>query len=436
MPPKGTASCCQDCVCSEGCVMGNCCPNAIINPNMTAVCALQTSLFGLHHYLWQLLTTYAYYTIVTCPDDSNVTLKLACDKPEHVHDNNFVSDCKNNNIFKNKYCALCNGVTEFRRWQQGFILGDEVFINDLLKLIEDDKLSDVKKISQIYSLPPVDFPYSMYMCYIYAIDKCNATGNWHNYNETVKYLCEESSLNMAYRSYRNIYCAICNSNYPDELQMTCPLSVDPRKILEVGRYTRLSVLLEPQWYTAMESDAVATQHHCAKDEILDPLTENCISLICPLDKYAYFGQCLNNKYSTRGLTVGIILEIQSFPLTNGTIFKHKEVIEQIRAGLVTFNIGSVEFRSLSDYYQEKLTATSVVKLPSNGNSSSASYTACWKHYRKIVAEARLEGIKSSNEMIAVDADVEKRFGGPYCTDLAYIMYTLWCSDIYWFDCEP
>ena len=67
----------------------------------------------------------------------------------------------------------------------------------------------------VFYKPPKNIP--TYECKIpaYSISKCNETGHWLEYNETIDRACD-SFLDPFNLTYKNYFCYLCNRNASEE----------------------------------------------------------------------------------------------------------------------------------------------------------------------------------------------------------------------------
>ena len=121
----------------------------------------------------------------------------------------WVTDTSSRQIYKNKYCAECDGKTQYSYWN---LKTNCKYIYDALSLLYNDKC--------LFKMePPLnnETAISQYECEIPEITQCNETGKWSFYSRTLYLAC--TSLTLPYRSYKivykNRYCYMCNQGDVD-----------------------------------------------------------------------------------------------------------------------------------------------------------------------------------------------------------------------------
>ena len=251
-----TVPCCRDCLCNYPHCMANrsCCPdimppeffqplepldtNKTLNasadldfdktpkqliddmygPQLSVQCTLKHArkiIFPFHKQESRLM--YA-----TCPLSANLTLKTKCEQTYTFENIDGVDDMVPVTValdtFRNKYCAECADVrTNLQPWKvkltyletsggyKPIVTGDEAMF--LASFFSGDDL-DIEFMVPSKELEPPT-------C-VTAIQTCNRTGAWNEYDPAVEGKCalytsptreEESKL-----YYQNVFCAFCNIN--------------------------------------------------------------------------------------------------------------------------------------------------------------------------------------------------------------------------------
>ena len=112
--------CCQPCICSDRCVLRNCCPGSRPHPTMRASCRSQEEMYNAirgQPAVNDLVGVYKDYQVVdSCPLNSSEILQQPCSTPETLEDHVMVSSLDNSIVFKNSKCAQCNGVSDYIEW--------------------------------------------------------------------------------------------------------------------------------------------------------------------------------------------------------------------------------------------------------------------------------------------------------------------------------
>ena len=139
---------------------------------------------------------------------SRYGMRDICENPGRQDNIESILPLRNDNVdFRNIFCAYCNGVDLIKSsyWRMN------IHCYDIITDTGDALLSTIRnKRCNIFYKPPW-FQTAM-PCIIpkYTIDKCNMTGVWPAYNDTIKQACE-SFVDPFNSTYRNYFCYLCNS---------------------------------------------------------------------------------------------------------------------------------------------------------------------------------------------------------------------------------
>ena len=189
--------CCGQCSCDEDCVeRQNCCP--VFTPSSTTVSNLNNtgiSTIGVRQqecilpvwnpsvhvvadYRYNNYGLRTYHTFATCPENyDNHDIKTLCERniATTVEDVQIVSDHQQF-AYKNKYCAICNGVKEYIEWD--LIVDCDQTSNASIELALSDELnSDSFKNCMQTSKPPTETLEKVTGCRK-GYDTCNTTGKY------------------------------------------------------------------------------------------------------------------------------------------------------------------------------------------------------------------------------------------------------------------
>ena len=127
--------------------------------------------------------------------------------------------------YRNIFCAHCNGVDLLllNNWRM------EIHCDDAITVTDFNFFNTIRnKKCNIFYKPPSRWFQNFVPCSIpqYKINRCNETGLWSSYNETIKQACD-SFVDPFNFTYRNYFCYLCNAhdvmprenwNCPDPLQ--------------------------------------------------------------------------------------------------------------------------------------------------------------------------------------------------------------------------
>ena len=90
------------------------------------------------------------------------------------------------------------------------------FIN--IQIDSEDFLQTVEeKRCNVFYWPPATIPTKRCNIPTYSISKCNMTGYWQEYNETIDSACE-AFLDPFNLTYKNYFCYLCNKYEDHELK--------------------------------------------------------------------------------------------------------------------------------------------------------------------------------------------------------------------------
>ena len=200
--------------------LGNCCPDVgDIGKPITDKClsAMYQTFQGPDD---GLNMPGRYFVMDECPDGyEDVTVVRKCTGYNHkkLDETWFVSSVDNRLVFRNKYCALCHGVTQYNNWKLG--------IYDCGEGLDEMKTSTLTNMDQLimehckwFSFPPNNAVGNETRCFIAHYNKCNQTGQWDSYNETIELGCNLYKQPYFYKKrtailiFENVYCYLCNEN--------------------------------------------------------------------------------------------------------------------------------------------------------------------------------------------------------------------------------
>ena len=110
--------------------------------------------------------------------------------------------------FRNKYCAICNGMTNPDHLSNWML---EFNCQSMLKLPDKNVMISMKeKKCNIVYKPPDNIPGQECKVTPFTISRCNVTGQWRNYDAMVERGCH-SFIDPFNLTYMNYFCYLCNS---------------------------------------------------------------------------------------------------------------------------------------------------------------------------------------------------------------------------------
>ena len=217
--------CCLPCSCEENCWrIGNCCPDRNVTdfefPELKCIDTMVKRRANDNSlYAGYTVGIQRYRVKDSClGSENNETLIKLCteDDKTTIEKYTWVSEKSSGRIFQNRYCALCNNVTDFVEWQIRTRYWPTLFsnISQLLKSIFSDHSVLTTEV------PVIQLKLAeMYRCLIPQVSKCNESGLWRHFDETIVRACEmyESPIfipdHIRIYTYKNIYCYICNVEF-------------------------------------------------------------------------------------------------------------------------------------------------------------------------------------------------------------------------------
>lgn len=244
-------SCCEPCSCDRSCQTDKtCCPSVLnetefvydVNAtivfngiNMTshddgaeAEELVQPTCNLRHLTIRPSYEQKGFMAISDCPRHSDLELLYNCTRPytDNMRMKDTLPAYSNNSveIFRNKFCALCNGVDE----------KDILFFYSEISCANKDNLltqitSEHDLVQLIFANEECDLQYGiqdervkMKGCK-YFITRCNVTASWKEYDIRLDLACNLYESKFRHNNYvfRNIFCALCNGITPQ--LVTCPI---------------------------------------------------------------------------------------------------------------------------------------------------------------------------------------------------------------------
>ncbi|XP_033761048.1 uncharacterized protein LOC117342867 [Pecten maximus] len=225
-----TVKICPECKCDRQCVTRqDCCPDVVFSMPEEE-CVTTSLLHGRSNKASN------HYIIADCHEKSSEDLKDKCTKDyTDIKSLYFppVTSAKYAFTFRNKFCAECNGITNYTEWNIDISCFDFVDLNFLssyeaifntaesrgCQLKYKTDRNDMRTCRGTTSQPSVKIfePVKTW---------CNVTGTWTYYDKDIESACSTDDM-PRYKNYRNIFCFICNP--PDylveqEIISTCNVS--------------------------------------------------------------------------------------------------------------------------------------------------------------------------------------------------------------------
>ena len=225
--------CCLPCTCETNCWnVGNCCPDRNVTdfelpdlPCKATIVKQSTQDKLIYHGHYDGIARYRIKD--TClSNENNETLIKLCERKNKttIEEYTWVSEKNSGKIFQNRYCALCNNVSDVVEWQirtrffnimkTNFShLSRSIFSHrcDLITEIPESQLKVTER----------------YRCFIPTVSKCNVSGLWTHFDEDIEKGCETYDSQIFVPSvrmtdiFKNIYCYICNVEFISITNTVC-----------------------------------------------------------------------------------------------------------------------------------------------------------------------------------------------------------------------
>lgn len=214
--------CCSPCQCNVSTCLntGDCCPDVLhdlaidleqYHPAQQRVC---TELSARDVFQVSYNSSTGILAIGNCPDSTSSSLHLNCTREykfsiTSLYDMVPCSSAATNYIYRNKYCAACNGITACEYFNVAIADDTQEHLQnygmeDIFQRVKmGEKNIDIKFLSKDQS--------NYEPCDTY-IDTCNITGLWENYDPIIEKACRIYS-SVTWKDemrFRNIFCLQCN----------------------------------------------------------------------------------------------------------------------------------------------------------------------------------------------------------------------------------
>lgn len=217
-PLEGYQPCCSDCDCDKDChLFGSCCPDRLTS--LVEKFELQCITPQMKKPGMSTVNTAAFMMVSVChPDHLDDFHKRQCentidiDEPSDLPIFAPVESLSNKRLFKNKFCAYCNNVTDsdimvwvpFLECRNIFNLPtfpSKAFISSVNERVDCNIVYRVPRESTAH----------LARCVPRAVTRCNESGLWETYDHVIDKAC--ISYTSWYKDrYRNVFCYMCNTN--------------------------------------------------------------------------------------------------------------------------------------------------------------------------------------------------------------------------------
>ena len=224
-------SCCEPCSCLQ--CGTSCCPDKPdtylsdaqvkrIKQDPDTCMSLQYKKIKGNHTLLQT----GFYTLRFCPPgyaDDDVQKRCLKDYQDFEFEedlSHLVPVSNSNTIFKNKYCAICNGEdpASLHYWDAKVTCQIPATLPLVSSFIELKSALDNSELCHLI-FEPGNKTYSENRC-DFLIDRCNMTGLSQPYHPETERACL-SYMSVYNKRYRNVHCYLCNKKPEDEVREMC-----------------------------------------------------------------------------------------------------------------------------------------------------------------------------------------------------------------------
>lgn len=266
---QGAHPCCSDCDCNPDChIFESCCPDrltSLVTKSQFKCITPQWKKPGL-----SLINVESFMMVSVCLSDYKDNFnKLQCERTieigalSDIPTSAPVESRRKKLLFKNKFCAYCNNVSDsdLMAWQPWLKCKSQQNPPPFSSKSLLSSVNETMECNIVYGMNPT-FTASFDSCYSDAVTKCNETGLWGKYDYVVDKACN-SYTSWYQKKYRNVYCYICNTNrLPDEMECE-----------EEGQTSQAGMMKPPSFATLLNFNRAnfnKIQTNCDSGYLWDP----------------------------------------------------------------------------------------------------------------------------------------------------------------------
>jgi hypothetical protein len=274
-PDQPSQTCCEECSCNiDDCfISGSCCIEAleVLWHNNDSNVMMSCDYPQLRPYNTELIYPNNHPPALMfreCSRFSKADL-VSVDKCEQSNKYNDietkipVTDNTTMFIYKNRFCAICNNITEnsLHYWDVTLecsrgLLKPRTFASIVTEVLESESCN-----LNYYRPTSLGMTGPMYQCRD-VISKCNVTGHWNTYDSFIEAACLAYSTIYNFK-YRNVFCYLCNTNDLSGFSY-CAETPSPHEFVDFLALLRFRP----------ESKTFEPAMTCSKNQIFDPLKVN------------------------------------------------------------------------------------------------------------------------------------------------------------------
>ncbi|XP_046576506.1 uncharacterized protein LOC124284467 [Haliotis rubra] len=295
---SGSCRICPGCHCDDQCdKYGDCCADKALEhlgtPNF------HPSRYRCHSNAFKLIydkkAEFAFHSIQKCSITTDEELVKLCENPD-MNITSWVPVETETELYRNQFCAECNGATEYRLWSIKAQCTQLVWLRPGMtsQQIIQTFIDDIG--CAIFLHPPKDT--NMRPCYTPVEEitsSCNTTGKWQEYNATTENSClgYSAPIHLFGNTYRNVFCYMCNHGDLDDnfLPMpSCPFDMP----------YPFSVVMDPEAIKMLQH-TTALSCECPAGTIYNNNTEECRQIQCTGDRILRDDTCFSVIRSAKGM---------------------------------------------------------------------------------------------------------------------------------------
>ncbi|XP_062598727.1 uncharacterized protein LOC134260157, partial [Saccostrea cucullata] len=205
---------CPPCFCDQKCyIRGDCCPDVFFSPPVPT-CKNVTIVNASSNYIERKQRT-SYLMIDSCLHNTESDVVKRCENVTNDVDKLKyppVTSYDTSRTYYNRFCAICNGDSNFLTWPIDIVCDQFLDINFISTF--DDVISNAmarKCVLQSYP-PNENISYNCYKENEQYFNSCNKTGTWKHYIQSVEFGCDADYFNND-TLFKNMFCKMCNPTF-------------------------------------------------------------------------------------------------------------------------------------------------------------------------------------------------------------------------------
>ncbi|KAL4224208.1 hypothetical protein ACF0H5_017661 [Mactra antiquata] len=277
-----------------------------------------------------------------CPSDYlNTSIVQACeilnnDKKSFITDTP-VTDTFTSYTYRNRFCALCNNVSEDRikEWAALLKCTTESFKPKNIDNIFEEILQ-TETCNIIYEGNGIE-QYEAIKC-DNVIRTCNETGKWRVYNPLIEKAC------LAYTSvydyiYKNVFCYMCNTN---DIQGKSACYGEPGVRVDISFVALLHVTPDEVKDIAVPE----TTNKCQTGEMYDEYKKICRGLSCLFPKALRNGSCVYMMETLGGVRYKIFLKLSANDTVDDSTQDAADILQVILSKIMSAEpVGDISIKA-------------------------------------------------------------------------------------------